>query len=350
MYRFLLYICFVSSVFGNITYLSPAGVGLYVEAGYAPSWRNCLLGDPIVWTVHDHGDEDPGIKTLEHGLFHPNQGLNNTYAPGLRARADLSANRWGSVEGIFQGLYEWEFNKTVVEGRDQVGTSISPFAQGPYLLSNDFMSFSHIDVTYHEHFNSVELNYLKHLSPRYYDYFSVSVIFGLRGIQSENSMNLTGPMEGDDGVVDPSLDPIGTLYLNNRNRFIGAQIGGIMRYRITKKLYFECLVKGAILGDILDYQIKIFYSEESTNPNHPRVTTSFEDMDRVKAAMGYAAEATPKFEFHLGNMYLFAGGNFLYVHGISPTSIQITQKNLLNVSTCGSILLGSALIGLGIHI
>jgi len=349
MHRFLLYICFVSSLFGNITYLSPAGVGLYVEAGYAPVWRSCLLGDPIVWTVSHGSTVDLGVSTLDQGLFHPNQGLTKIEAPGLRVRADLSANRWGSVEGIYQGLYEWEFNKTVVHGRDWIGTSISPFAQGPYLLSYDFMSFAHIDVEYHEQFNSVELNYLKHLSPRYYDYFSVSVILGLRGIQSENSMNLTGPMEGD-GAVNPSLDPIGTLYLKNKNRFIGAQIGGVIRYRITKKLYFECPVKGAILGDILDYQIKIFYSEESATPHQPRNTTPYQNMDRVKAAVGYAAEATPKFELHLGNIYVFAGGNLLYVHGVSPTSIQITQNNLLNVSTCGCIFLGSALVGLGLHL
>lgn len=322
MKRLLFLTIFCGTIFANSGLVSKSGVGLYIDAAYAPSWRECFPVTPIVYTpsVNDLNLLGPLFQDL---AFTMNQNP-DVYSPGVVIRADLSANRKASLQSVFYGFYEWKMNRANFVNEIKVS-----------------------GVMYQESFNSVAISYLKHLSPRYCDYVSLSVLFGVRGMQQNNQINLS--QSASTGVEGSINDIFAQINVNNVNRLIGLELGGIFRYRLSKRVYLEIPIKGGTYANLLD-------SSESLGGPALDLTlpTSYyfqlvTEEDKTRTFFGASGEVAPHLEIHLGNMYLFIGGSYLYVYGVNQGINQIQRNDIYRVQACDSFAITSVLGGVGVH-
>ena len=346
MKQLLFLTIFCGTIFGNSGVFSKAGVGLYFDAAYAPSWRGCFPATPLVYKTEINNSEELGLR-FGKTLFAMNQGCEE-FAPGLKVRADLSANRKGSVQAIFFGLYQWNFNRLIEEANEErIGFSIPPFGQEAFGVSHTFKTFREVNVQYLEHFNSAEASYLQHPTPRYYDYFSVSILYGVRGMQQDNKIELSGlpdPLLGG-----PRNDVNALMSLNNVNRLIGLQLGGNLRYRMTKRIYLEIPLKCGGYGNLLDYSIAVGYPALDPNDTTTYFLKTLTDQNKTRVFGAASVETAPHMEIHFGRMYVYIGGSYLYVYGISQGIDQIKRNNITAVNACDNFTLASILAGVGVH-
>ncbi len=322
MKRILSVTFFCGTLFGNAGVFSKSGIGLYIDAAYAPGWRGCFPETPIVYKAKENNTAELG-PFFEELVFRMNQSCDE-YAPGLEIRADLSANRKASVQAVFYGLYGWNFNRATIENKIKIR-----------------------EVQYQEQFNSIEINYLKHLSPRYFDYVSISLLAGVRGIQQNNKIHLfESAHPGSEGEV---TDIFAQMKLNNVNRLIGLQMGGIFRYRMSNRVYLDIPVKGAGYGNLLDYASFIGYPALNSTPPASFYLKYLSNENKTRVFAAASGEIAPRLEIHLGKMYAFIGGSYLYVYGINQAVNQIQREYVSKIQACDSFSIAGILIGGGVH-
>ncbi|MCH9621947.1 MAG: hypothetical protein S4CHLAM20_13780 [Chlamydiia bacterium] len=340
--RYSLFFIFVMvGLYSQPSYISKGGEGLYFDAAFAPMWRNDRSSDSIINSTAS-AMTDGFSRLVSPGFYNLSQS-GNTYAPGIRVRADLAPSRKASIQAVYLGLYDWSF-KDHVGNSVNMGISIYPYGDWPFGPNYLFQSLRNIRIEYNEHFNSIEGSYLNHLTPRYYDYFSVAALIGLRGMKHDSSLEMGSIPNALSG--EPTVDREANLYLKNENTFVGAQLGLILKYRFTRRIYIDIPLKGGLYADVVDSQIWIRYPDYAA-PSY--VVKDLVKRTSVRAAAGYSFETIPKVELHIGYGYLFAGGSCLYVHGVSPINRQITGYDL-DKTACGGFILYGAIIGAGIHI
>jgi hypothetical protein len=361
-YIFFFILCVFSLCEASGIFSSP-GLGLYVDAAFSPVWRDSfdtdavLVKDSFLATsgICTSGIHTPGIctsgilgcYTLTDPIFKMSEN-ENLYSPGVRFSADLSANRETSLQGVFLGFYKWEYSKEIDNGGYFMGFCVNPYQDVPALnclVEDTFKEFTQLDFMYNEDFNSAEGNILCNLSPRYYDYVSVTFLFGVRAMRYRNELSLGGIPPVIPGA--PFSDIPAQIYLKNSNRFIGPQIGGDFRYRMTNSTYFCIPVKFAMYADVIDYLVQLTYPIPYGAGQVMADELAY--LDKQKTTAGYSVESTPQFEIHAGPFYFKLGVSILWIYGISPTYMQIADCTLNKVVEHAQINLYGLTLGGGLH-
>jgi hypothetical protein len=288
-----------------------------------------------------------GCFTLTDSVFQMDQNK-NLYSPGVRFTADLSADRETSLQGVFLGFYKWKYTKQIDNGGYFMGFCVDPYQDvqaTSCLVEDNFKEFTELNFAYNEDFNSAEGNILSHLSPRYYDYVSVSFLIGVRAMEYRNNMTLGGITSLNPGVESTNIPA--QVYLKNSNRFIGPQIGGDFRYRLTNTTFFCIPIKVGFYVNVIDYLVDLTYPMPFGI--NGVIADSLVFLDKTKTSAGYSVESTPQFEIHSGPFYLKLGVSILWIYGISPTYMQIANCALNKALEHAQINLYGVTLGAGLH-
>lgn len=346
MYRNLLFIISTASLFAQASYFHKAGEGLYLDAGFAPAWRNGRSNDGLVYNIgtYTHKPEPGWLRLLEPVVYRLRDS-GNTQAPGLYIRADFAPKRRVGFEVVFLGLYDWRINKEIRNNDELMGITINPYGQWAYGPRYNFQRFTHLTLQYSEHFNSYEGNYLSHMSPRYGDFFSVAWLLGLRGIRYDNKLVFSGATRPRDGYPDNVFES--TLSLKDTNTFLGGQFGIDFRYQLSKHLYFMVPLKVGAAVNMIDYHIFVQYPEFVSGVNYR--LTDLVNRHTSGTKVGYFFDLKPKFELHIGYCYLYLGGAYFFINGPTSTTSQLS-KYWLNSSVPDDFMLYGFLLGGGFHI
>lgn len=372
---YLLYLCAFSNFLftEGPGFFSRSGVGLYIDASYSPVWRSPYENDNIIrdtddlWypiltsgtdvasssVVNSSGSTTTGewtttgvvntngFNTIGYwgGTIFSMKDIPSPFTGGLRVNANFSANRETAAEATFLGLYDFNYRNRFTSSTDELGVSISPFIYnelGQNIQKANFEGLSVVGLDHKESFNSIELNAMNYSSPKYYDYFCVAMYKGIRAMEYKNSLDLDCVSEEIEGFAPPVYNDV---IVKNRNRFIGAQIGFLGMYRYSQRIYLSVPIKGGIFADIIQSNVKVNYREVVDGQTPPTTLETLADITRNEIGFGVCAETTPRIELHLGQMYFYLGGTFLYLFGTSPAAKQITD------STTGTFFTSGAEIG-----
>lgn len=150
--------------------------------------------------------------------------------PGYRVGGMITPNKRWSIEGNYFWIHDWH-------GSDHVkgnGNLIFPFHNLTY--THDFFDADRGRGTYTSKIWGAELNYWGHLTPRRADYFSFSVIGGLRYFHINEKMNVYATRQGSTSSYN----------IKTEDNLAGGQLGFNMQVNPTKFLVWEATVKGGI--------------------------------------------------------------------------------------------------------
>lgn len=155
------------------------------------------------------------------------------YDPGFRASLFYTEDVKNSFEGVFLWVKPWHATRHA-NGPESL---FFPFDSSTYAF--DFTNASEAKVECHSRFWDTELNYWRHLSPRYTDFFSLSGIFGMRYFHLNESLDVTffKPPDKSDYSV------------HTENDVFGFQIGLNLQMVPTARLSWDFIAKiGAMVN------------------------------------------------------------------------------------------------------
>ena len=271
-----------------------------------------------------------------------------------------------ALQCIYFGLYEWNFDSRNIGGKFGPNADGEPFDSYDYL--EEFYQYQYFEsgdfnasIVYKENLDSFETNILNHLSIKDREYFYCTSLIGFRWIGYNNKIDTRSFLDVKRQLVktfEPppnsvkllnkeTYDIPGTLTLDNKNTFLGCQVGGILGYNINRFLYLDIPLKGGIYLNIIDYKVSLSYK----NTGLSEVKDSIENhRDDQTYAVGYSAQMSPKIQIDAGYLYAYLGGTFFYLFGISPTYEQITSgADVYIVDRYGELSMSSINLGLGLH-
>lgn len=107
------------------------------------------------------------------------------FEPGFRAALLYSMDIRNTLEAVYLWVRPWHADRKV--NSDQ--GLFFPFNISEYAF--DYFQASNANAKYHSRFWDAELNYWRHFSPRYVDYFSLSGVLGLRYFHLNEGFKLT---------------------------------------------------------------------------------------------------------------------------------------------------------------
>lgn len=149
------------------------------------------------------------------------------FEPGLKIGASW-VGRLQSWEGIYIYLDGWKGNCH----RTSPGALFFSLANPTFL--HDFENADHAEASYHSHFESAELNYLRHVSPKRGDYVSVSWILGVRYFHTRETFKLEYVNSGSRSTYD----------IATQDRTAALQAGFDVQWNPTRYLSWDLIVKG----------------------------------------------------------------------------------------------------------
>jgi hypothetical protein len=324
--KLLALLLFSTNLYPQEGFLSRAGEGLFIDAAYAPSWRKDLGGSVI---IRDVDFSTLGVSYWSEPSFLM-EDVGHLFSNGLLLRAEVSYDRGASLQGRFLGFYDWDFKRDFFDENREMGISIAPFilnSDGFNVQEDNFERFRNLNIAYQESFNSIELNFLDHLTTRYYNYFSVSFLSGLRALRYISKTDVFGTSDTTLGVL---LTPDNQVLIDNKNIFYGLQLGLIGRYRMGESVYVDVPIKGGVYVDQVSSHLRIYYAKENDT------RAELQNLNKRKVVFGTCAEASPKLEMHYSGFYAYLGASFVYVYGISPSFMQLADP-VSGINSIGTV-------------
>ncbi len=228
------------------------------------------------------------------------------FTPGFRAALMYTENPRSSYEVNFLYLHEWEGEKSV-----HGNASLSfPFSHAGYVV--DYSNASEAKAENTMHFWDVELNYWRHFTPRFVDYFSLSGIFGLRYFHWNEGFDLTMTKPPDKSKYT----------IDTKNDIFGAQAGLDLQVNPTRWLTWDFITKVGLMA------------------NHAKMKTVLGDMDNTVKVRNFHKQewqtgvfaevaATLGFQFK-ENVNLHAGYQVLFFSGLALAPEQIAKGTKVN--------------------
>jgi hypothetical protein len=234
------------------------------EVGYAGLWRSPLK--EMVFLLE--GEYGPAI-------FHK---INFDYSQGVRALLEFNQGPKNSIEAVYTGLFKWSNKDSAINAGSNFYVSMLPY------YSKDWTNFNYFQYHYKSEFNSGELSYWRHVTPRYVDYFSFSWLLGLRYIDFRDSMSILNEKEL----------AVNAAQVKAVNQMYGAQAGLDFQCNPSRKMTWALQVKGGAYADFVSRKT-VFYDEGNT------VLLVNSKLHRVKK--DYSLELIPYIMYRLNPFY-----------------------------------------------
>lgn len=283
-------------------------------------WR--LLGEFVYMRrseIHNHTLVKNSDKP--HNPCHPCEGtevMDNKdlvnemgFEPGFRVGGIYTESPQMSIEANFLYLQPWHGEKTV-KGNQSLKF---PFSHNDY--THDYIQASEARGCYEMHFWDLELNYWRHFTPRYVDYFSLSGIAGLRYFHwnEEFKLAMTRPKDTSDYKID------------TKNDLFGAQLGLNFQMNPMRWLSWEFTAK---VGGMANR------AKQKTLLRDYNNTLQLRNFERQKWEVGVFADvaALVGFQFkkhlnlHLGYQVLFFSGLALAPEQINKSGDPDVKKEV----------------------
>lgn len=269
-----------------------------------PCRPECFPGNPygVTLEVDYWGVLRKNVKKLN--MVTPNQpGLHTIhfgYQSGVRGRAELLWGWLSSVEFRFAGLLEWHKSRNVTNSAG-MSLSTAPFA------TNDWVNFQTIIYKYRSTFDSYELSYFRHFTPRQVDYFSFAMNLGLRVIDFQDKIFLT--QEIDDFTV------------RCKNLPVGGQVGFDFEANPPPGNFtFKVDARVGMYGNMIKKSIILF-----DNGN----TTLAADTLMKKTELAFTTDIIPSLIYRRGLFYVTAGFEYFGLYNVAFAPMQINVNKLL---------------------
>lgn len=264
--------------------------------------------------IHNHTLVKDSNKTLDPCKKCPttevinNKDLVNRmgFEPGFRAAIMYTENPKRSYELNFLYLQPWHGEKKV-HGNQSLSF---PFSHAGYVV--DYSNASEALAEYSMHFWDVELNYWRHFTPRFVDYFSLSGIAGLRYFHWNEGFELT--MHKPPDKSDYNID--------TKNDIFGAQVGLDLQVNPTAWLTWDFVVK---VGGMANHaKMKTVLGDQND-------TVKVRNFHKQEWELGVFADVAASFGFQLKeNVNLHAGYQVLFFSGLALAPEQIQKGTKVN--------------------
>ena len=245
---------------------------------------------------------------------------------GLRALAQVMANNKESVEFIYTGLFNWTRQKGVSNTSTGVGVLTAPYT------TTDWQSADKITWSSKTSYNSYDATMWWHLTPRYEDYFSFSLLAGARSINiSDEDLFFSFKTL----TAKPSQ-----LKAISNNWLVGGEVGFEIYCRPLSFIAWAVQFRGAVLSDGVTRSIYLTDLANST------VVANTDDDDARKiAGMG---EAIPYIVLQNNKLYAKLLGSITYIGNISSsaTSFKKTRK-ITDIKFSRKFLIAGAFLDIG---
>lgn len=231
------------------------------------------------------------------------------YEPGLRVGASFSPNKVSTFEAIYMSLREWEAKKKV----EKPGQLHFPFENASF--THDFQDADKAVARYDSHFDSGETSYWYHMTPRHVDYFSFSLLVGLRYVQMREHFRLAYHK-----AVNRSH------YNTDTNNYMGGvQVGASFDFNPTN--YLMWTLSGKIGGYLNRAQARNFLGDD----NDTRVLRNFKAQRWTSSYLGDFAFSlhiipVPYLDFYGGYEVLCFFNTALAPNQLSHDTGQIRHK------------------------
>lgn len=232
------------------------------------------------------------------------------YDLGVSAAAKLFATIYSTWELRFTGPFNWK-------GTDKVSSLNNglripgPFAKQTY----DYIFARKVRGKYISNFWNTEFNYWRHTTPRFYDFFSVSCIAGLRFFQVHEKLNLGYTRE----------DSTSYYKVRTKNWSFGPQVGFDIEYNPYRLFTWGLVLK---VGGLFNRGTGTSRMTDFNN------TVTILKIDASESNFAYFVQAYPFFEFRpLKFFSLFANYQALYLGAIVTSYKQVrfhVSNNNLN--------------------
>ena len=229
---------------------------------------------------------------------------------GISAAAKLFATIYSTWELRFTGPFNWK-------GTDKV-SSLSNGLQipGPFATkTHDYIHASKMRGKYISNFWNTEFNYWRHVTPRFYDFFSVSCIAGFRFFQVHEKLNVDYIRKGDTSHYK----------VRTKDWCFGPQVGFDIEYNPYRLFTWGLVLK---VGGLFNRGTGTSTMTDFNN------TVTILKTDASESNFAYFVQAYPFFEFRpLKFFTLFANYQALYLGAIVTSYKQVRfyeSKNRLN--------------------
>jgi hypothetical protein len=229
------------------------------------------------------------------------------FEPGFRVGLTWHIDRKDSLEARYTWVADWDAQKTAKGNRN---TLFFPFDDASY--TNNFFHAYKARAKYNSRLRDAELNYWRHLSPRYVNYFSVSGISGFRYSEIKESFKVKF-FKDENGVTQES-----DYRIHTKNHLYGFQIGGNLQWNPLRELSWEATVKGGLMAN--DATQKTFLGDFNN-------TVVLRNFHSHRWNPTWLAEALISVAYNpLCYLNIHAGYQFLYYSGIALAPEQISKR------------------------
>jgi len=259
------------------------------NSGNEPLVTESPLNNPVI-----------GTKALVHDMG---------FTSGLTGAIKLFQNVHATWEGRYTGGFAWKGTKL----RDSMGNLniAGPFATE----TQDYNSASHVKSIFNSNMHTIEFSYIRHVTPRYSDYFSASWLAGLRYLEINEKIKL---------YFTETASGVQTSRYRTRtaNRGWGVQLGGNLEYNPYSFLTWGLMVKTAGL-----------YSREKQRTQMLDQNNSlvFRDVHVSRSVFTYLGQFYPYIEFRPYKwLFLHLNYQVLYVGNVALAARNVKFKGSLN--------------------
>lgn len=237
--------------------------------------------------VLDVHDLDPGFK------------------PGWRVGASVMTSKRTTYEASYMHINHWHRVETAHADR-----SLSfPFTHERY--TRDFKRASQAKGIIKSHFRTAEANLWRHLTPRRENFFSGSVIFGLRYMVLDENFNIIFHRR----LKKTKISEKSNYTIDVNNHLYGGQLGANLQWNPTRRWSFDFDAK---VGMALDHVSEKSFLGDKDN----QVTLRHIRMVRYKSPLfvDTAAMLTYQWATHYN---LHVGYQCIYMNGVALATDQI---------------------------
>ncbi|MEM8727215.1 MAG: hypothetical protein AAGE99_00655 [Chlamydiota bacterium] len=220
-------------------------------------------------------------------------GFDSGFSLALKIFQDVDAT-W---EGCYLGGLSWQGKKTRTdpENLNLDGTIGHE--------TRDYERASRVAALYDSDIESWQLNFWRHITPRYTDHFSVSSVVGFRMFEIDEKIKL----------YFHKADRTSHYRVETKNRSFGLQLGGDIEYNPYYFLTWGCVVKvGGMFNR--DQQKTAIYDDDDT--------VKIDDSVRSGSHFSYMAEVYPSIELRPTKHFFFTVDYRLIYVGAVATAEQ----------------------------
>lgn len=264
------------------------------DAGYFGVWQDRLNNVPIVYL------SSTTTNNLTANIEETAQNITPRYATGTRIQGELNPNPLETAQFVFIGFINWQQNGLFIAPEKNIYIPI----EGIEGLDN-WQNIANLYYSYHDQIFSFELSYWRHLTPRFSDYFSFSILGGLRYIGLKDRLEY---------LASQASEAQNTLRVQQNNRIIGVQTGLDINYRVTERFFWVNEFKFTLAPNFIEQQI--FLTDDS-----PEAVVNDSEHYHLTATYGFDLVST--FSFHLGFLCFKAGVQWLSLFNIALSPYQV---------------------------